>query len=138
MKFILAVLLWCTVHMLFWVWLCAAHVKVEGLAAAVDSLESSHKSSLGLCVGRIEEHVEEACVVPEPSGGTPGRKSYPRPDKFRCSVGGLEGGRDVCINDSSVCLRRWRWPRLLCVLNSHLLDAHVTFRATREFIDNKP
>lgn len=69
--------------------LCAL-LKVEGLAAAVGSLESSHKSSLGRCVARIEEHVEEACAVAEPSGGTPDKKAYPRPDKFRCSVGGGE------------------------------------------------
>eukprot|EP00903_Cladosiphon_okamuranus_P005834 g5775.t1 len=56
--------------------------QVEGLTAAVDGLESSHKSSLGQCVAQIEEHVEDACAVLEPSGGTPEKKAYPRPDKF--------------------------------------------------------
>lgn len=64
---------------------------VEGLATKVRNLESSHASSLGLLVGNIEEHVEEACAVREPSGGTPGKKAYPRPSKFRYGRGSSGG-----------------------------------------------
>ncbi|CAN0246722.1 unnamed protein product [Pylaiella littoralis] len=56
--------------------------KVEGLTAAVSGLGSSHSSSLGLCVRHIDEHVEEACAVRGPYGGTPEKKAYPRPEKF--------------------------------------------------------
>lgn len=62
---------------------CRCVGQVEGLSTAVLGLESSHASSLGLCVRHIEEHVEEACAVREPSGGTPEKKAYPRPEKFR-------------------------------------------------------
>lgn len=58
--------------------------QVEALTSAVSSLESSHASLLGLCVEHVEEHVEEASAVREPSGGTPEKKAYPRPAKFRC------------------------------------------------------
>ena len=58
--------------------------QVKTLAPAVGDLESStHASSLGRCVSHVEDHVAEACRVPGPSGGTPERKRYPRPDKFR-------------------------------------------------------
>ncbi|CAM9901812.1 unnamed protein product [Scytosiphon promiscuus] len=56
--------------------------QVEGLTAAVGSLESSHAASIGQCARQIEDHVEEACAVREPSGGTPNKKNYPRPSKF--------------------------------------------------------
>ena len=57
--------------------------QVERLLSAVGDLESTHASSLGRCVSHMEDHVEEACRVPGPCGGTPERKRYPRPDKFR-------------------------------------------------------
>ncbi|CAN0116644.1 unnamed protein product [Ascophyllum nodosum] len=57
-------------------------IKVKTLAPAVGDLESTHASSLGRCVSHMEDHVEEACRVPGPYGGTPERKRYPRPDKF--------------------------------------------------------
>ena len=57
--------------------------QVDTLASAIVDLESTHASSLGRCVSQMEDHVEEACRVPGPSGGTPEGKRYPRPDKFR-------------------------------------------------------
>ncbi|CAM9924291.1 unnamed protein product, partial [Ectocarpus sp. 6 AP-2014] len=56
--------------------------QVGVLAAGVEGLESEHSSSLGQCVLHIEDHVEEACVVRDPSGGTPEKKSYPCPETF--------------------------------------------------------
>ncbi|CAM9456908.1 unnamed protein product, partial [Ectocarpus fasciculatus] len=56
--------------------------QVGVLTACVEGLESDHSSSLGQCVLHIEDHVEEACAVRDPSGGTPGKKSYPRPETF--------------------------------------------------------
>ncbi|CAN0450327.1 unnamed protein product, partial [Ascophyllum nodosum] len=52
--------------------------KVDTLASAIVDLESTHASSLGRCVSQMEDHVEEACRVPGPSGGTPEGKRYPR------------------------------------------------------------
>ncbi|CAN0441126.1 unnamed protein product, partial [Ectocarpus sp. 12 AP-2014] len=56
--------------------------QVGVLAACVEGLDFEHTSSLGQCVLHIEDHVEEACAVRDPSGGTPGKKSYPRPETF--------------------------------------------------------
>ena len=53
------------------------------MAAAVDSLESNHSFAMELCVTHIDEHVHEACFEQGPSGGTPEKKSYPRPETFR-------------------------------------------------------
>lgn len=88
MLFVHAVLLCVVFSVLFW--------KVEGLAAGVAGLQSSHESSLGRCVASISEHVEEACAVREPSGGTPDKKTYPHPDRFRyCKVLEVLGCSDV-------------------------------------------
>lgn len=65
--------------------------QVEGLAATVGSLESSHAASVGLYVRHIEDHVQEACAVREPSGGTPNKKKYPRPSKYRYAEANLRG-----------------------------------------------
>lgn len=58
-------------------------MQVSGLVVAVKDMEAHHASSLGQCVTQIESHVEGACTVRGPSGGTPERRRYPRPDKFR-------------------------------------------------------
>lgn len=57
--------------------------QVSAMAAAANSLESKHSSAMEVCVAHIDEHVQEACLEREPSGGTPEKKSYPRPETFR-------------------------------------------------------
>ena len=46
-------------------------------------LESTHASSLGQCVSHMEDHVEEACRVPGPSGGIPEKEALSTPGQVQ-------------------------------------------------------
>lgn len=57
--------------------------KVLGLVTAVNDVKSSSESLVGRCVEQIQGHVEEACATRESNCGTPEKKRYPRPERFR-------------------------------------------------------